>query len=316
MTTGAGTFLPGLTQAFISVDAENPVKTADFASACKAILPIFDHLGMPAVAGPDLRIPPKGSALQTATCLHAELMASFCDQGACSGLRRESWKGRCTPAVGSANEPSALQHRNAAQLGEHCDVFIGLQRKSLESVQDKYPTLHDVVKADKEVSAPSSHPSRQWLFTRTTYQMLTCQTVQANCVTKKNSCSRNLFRLCHGVLFISELLKYMYKDKAMPLRSACGQAYDNTLAAAHSWMVKNAIRTSMYMLPTREQFLNSIKETGGHRLHMLLWPDGLSAAELALLAAGICCMSVQSLFAPLRSSVSRTVLKKQHVRRG
>ena len=70
------------------------------------------------------------------------------------------------------------------------------------------------------------------------------------------------------MLFISELLKFMYKDKAMPLRNACGQAYDNTLASAHSWMVKNAIRTSMYMLPTREQFLNSIKETG-KPLHLL-----------------------------------------------
>ena len=63
----------------------------------------------------------------------------------------------------------------------------------------------------------------------------------------------------------------LYKDKAMPLRIACGQAYDNTLASAHSWMVKNAIRTSMYMLPTREQFLNSIKETGGHQSHVAQW---------------------------------------------
>lgn len=93
--------------------------------------------------------------------------------------------------------------------------------------------------------------------------------MQAGHVTKKNSCSRNLFRLCHGVLFISELLKFMYKDKAMLLRTACAEAYNNTLASAHSWMVKNAIRTSMYMLPTREQFLTSIKETGKHLLHRL-----------------------------------------------
>ena len=44
-TAHGGTFLPGLTRAFSEVDAENPVKTADFAKACLAILPIFDHLG-------------------------------------------------------------------------------------------------------------------------------------------------------------------------------------------------------------------------------------------------------------------------------
>ena len=88
------------------------------------------------------------------------------------------------------------------------------------------------------------------------------RTPQAGTVTKKNSCSRNLFRLCHGVLFISELLKYMYKDQQMTLKTACGEAYTNTLASAHSYMVKTAVRTSMYMLPTREHFLKSIHETG------------------------------------------------------
>ena len=89
---------------------------------------------------------------------------------------------------------------------------------------------------------------------------------QAGTVTKKNSCSRNLFRLCHGVLFISELLKYLYKDHNMQLKAACGEAYTNTLASAHSYMVKTAVRASMYMLPTREQFLKSIHETGAHCL--------------------------------------------------
>ena len=43
--SGQPTFLPSLTKAFASVDAEDPVKTADFATACQSILPIFDHLG-------------------------------------------------------------------------------------------------------------------------------------------------------------------------------------------------------------------------------------------------------------------------------
>lgn len=74
------------------------------------------------------------------------------------------------------------------------------------------------------------------------------------------------------MLFISELLKYMYKDHNMQLRTACGEAYNNTLASAHSYMVKTAVRASMYMLPTREQFLKSIHETGepGHHCTLAL----------------------------------------------
>ena len=40
-------FLPNLTKSFKGLDAEERVLTADFAAACQAILPIFDHLGAP-----------------------------------------------------------------------------------------------------------------------------------------------------------------------------------------------------------------------------------------------------------------------------
>ena len=100
MTTDGGTFLPGLTQAFTSVDAENPVKTADFTSACKAILPIFDHLGTPAVACPGSNIPPKGQRFKEATRLHAELMASFLQPGSVFGFAKGELEGKVHPRCG------------------------------------------------------------------------------------------------------------------------------------------------------------------------------------------------------------------------
>ena len=39
------TFLPRLARSFKSIDYETQVATRDFATACEAILPIFDHLG-------------------------------------------------------------------------------------------------------------------------------------------------------------------------------------------------------------------------------------------------------------------------------
>jgi hypothetical protein len=46
------------------------------------------------------------------------------------------------------------------------------------------------------------------------------------------------------------------------LRQAAAEAYDATLSNMHGYMVRMAIKTSMYMLPNRDQFLASINETG------------------------------------------------------
>ena len=95
--------------------------------------------------------------------------------------------------------------------------------------------------------------------------------MQRNTVTKKNSESRNLFRLLNGVLFIARMLQNLVKDKSCLLRTACNDAYSEVLASMHSYLVRTAVRGSMYMLPSREQFLASIKETGGQ------WPQAIPA---------------------------------------
>lgn len=81
-------------------------------------------------------------------------------------------------------------------------------------------------------------------------------------MTTKNSESRNLFRLLNGVLFIARLLQNLVKDKACTLRTACNDAYTDVLASMHSYFVRSAVRASMYMLPTRETFLQNVNETG------------------------------------------------------
>ena len=95
-------------------------------------------------------------------------------------------------------------------------------------------------------------------------------TLQKGTVTKKNSESRNLFRLLNGVLFIARMLEKLVKEKSCPLRTACNDAYSEVLASMHSYLVRSAVRASMYMLPTREQFLASIKETGGDLYEAIL----------------------------------------------
>ena len=87
-------------------------------------------------------------------------------------------------------------------------------------------------------------------------------TVQAGTVTVKNSCSRNLHRLLSSISFISQLLQNLAADNACTLHTAAANAYGNTMASVHNFFVRTAVKTSMYTLPTRAGFLQSIGETG------------------------------------------------------
>jgi hypothetical protein len=107
------------------------------------------------------------------------------------------------------------------------------KKESLVRVKDQLVTLDKVVDAD----------------------------AKAGKLTTKNSCARNLFRLLSGISFISKLLQNMANDRQKPLRQAAAEAYDATLSNMHGYMVRMAIKTSMYMLPNRDHFLASINET-------------------------------------------------------
>ncbi|KAK9839691.1 hypothetical protein WJX81_006404 [Elliptochloris bilobata] len=107
------------------------------------------------------------------------------------------------------------------------------KRATLVSVQESLRTLDEVVKAD----------------------------VKAGTVTTKNSGARNLSRLLSGVAFIAGLLQRLAADPAVSLREAANEAYSSTLAPIHTYLVRAAIRASMFLLPDRTAFLKSIGES-------------------------------------------------------
>ncbi|KDD75016.1 hypothetical protein H632_c923p1 [Helicosporidium sp. ATCC 50920] len=45
MTEGGSSLLPQLTQSFVELGRQCPIKTQDFTDACGAVIPIFDHIG-------------------------------------------------------------------------------------------------------------------------------------------------------------------------------------------------------------------------------------------------------------------------------
>ncbi|CAL8471934.1 g11476 [Coccomyxa elongata] len=110
---------------------------------------------------------------------------------------------------------------------------MNTKRESLVKIQDNLPTLTEVVEQDKKT----------------------------NTVTKKNSCARNLHRLLSAVSFVANLLQNLAKDSSVTLHQAASDAYDATLAPVHTYFVRMAVKTSMYLLPDRATFIASIGET-------------------------------------------------------
>lgn len=83
--------------------------------------------------------------------------------------------------------------------------------------------------------------------------------MQDGTVTVKNSPARNLHRLIGTVSFISAIFKHLQAGKS--LKDAVSDAYDETLAQLHSWVVRTGIKTGMLGLPSRDAFFTSIGET-------------------------------------------------------
>ncbi|KAK9824662.1 hypothetical protein WJX72_012151 [[Myrmecia] bisecta] len=110
---------------------------------------------------------------------------------------------------------------------------LATKRESIKSVAPRLKTLDEVVAAD----------------------------VKANTVTVKNSASRNLHRLVSAIGFIQTLLANLASDPSVTLRGAASDAYNATMAPIHSYLVRKAVQASMFTLPSRDHFLQSIGET-------------------------------------------------------
>ena len=78
---------------------------------------------------------------------------------------------------------------------------------------------------------------------------------------RKNSPARNVHRLMGTLAFISAIFENLAKGQA--LKDAVSEAYDRTLAALHTWVVRAGIKAGLVALPTREAFFTAIGETGG-----------------------------------------------------
>lgn len=86
--------------------------------------------------------------------------------------------------------------------------------------------------------------------------------VENGTVRSPGSLSRNLRRVRQGLDLIRVLFQNFLSTDACSLREAASMAYTKVCAPYHSWAVRTAVSAGMYSLPTREQLLLKLNETG------------------------------------------------------
>ncbi|KAH7840666.1 hypothetical protein Vadar_019919 [Vaccinium darrowii] len=115
-----------------------------------------------------------------------------------------------------------------------------------------------------------------------TLQIMIDQEVEANCVRKAGSHTRNLLRVKRGLDMVRVLFEQIIatefwlmsldtglkehiaasKPYGNSLKNAASTAYAQALAPYHGWAIRKAVAAGMYALPTKAQLLKRLNEDG------------------------------------------------------
>lgn len=87
--------------------------------------------------------------------------------------------------------------------------------------------------------------------------------VEKKTVKTPGSYSRNLRRVRQGLDLIRAIFEqFLVTDEYYSLKDAATKAYTQVCAPFHSWAVRTAVYAGMCTLPTRDQLLLRLNETG------------------------------------------------------
>ena len=79
---------------------------------------------------------------------------------------------------------------------------------------------------------------------------------------KKASGSRTLLRLHRALEFTSRLMHDLKAaEEHEKMSHITKEAYDDTLAKHHPWLIRKGVHVAVYTLPTRKQFLEKVKHS-------------------------------------------------------
>ncbi|KAG4998610.1 hypothetical protein JHK85_030049 [Glycine max] len=86
--------------------------------------------------------------------------------------------------------------------------------------------------------------------------------VASDTVKTSGSFSRNLRRVRQGLDLVRAIFEQLLSTDDSSLKEVASTAYGQVCAPYHTWAVKTAVYAGMYTLPTRDQLLMKLNETG------------------------------------------------------
>ncbi|KAK1313182.1 hypothetical protein QJS10_CPA06g02199 [Acorus calamus] len=147
----------------------------------------------------------------------------------------------------------SLKESNLLRLGPFSDscslvsVLFGCLGFAFKFAELEYVAkVHDLLEASK---------------TYETLSDILDHDVEHDTVRKPGSHSRNLRRVRLGLDLIKALFEQFLSSNECSLKDAASTAYAQVCAPYHTWVIRKAVGTGMYALPTREQLLLKLNET-------------------------------------------------------
>ncbi|PIN13704.1 hypothetical protein CDL12_13673 [Handroanthus impetiginosus] len=84
--------------------------------------------------------------------------------------------------------------------------------------------------------------------------------IEANCVRRAGSHTRNLLRVKRGIDMVKVLFEHILSSEGNSLKDAASKSYAQVFAPYHGWAIRKAVGAGMYALPTKAQLLSKLKE--------------------------------------------------------
>ncbi|KAG7569164.1 Glycolipid transfer protein superfamily [Arabidopsis thaliana x Arabidopsis arenosa] len=125
----------------------------------------------------------------------------------------------------------------------------------------KFAEMDYVAKVDDLVRASSSI---------STLVVMMEKDIEADCVRKAGSHTRNLLRVKRGLDMVKVLFEQIIASEGdNSLKDPATKSYAQVFAPHHGWAIRKAVSLGMYALPTRAHLLNMLKEDeAAAKIHM------------------------------------------------
>jgi len=104
------------------------------------------------------------------------------------------------------------------------------------------------------------HDLREAAKSLGTLQIMIDRDVEANCVRKAGSHTRNLLRVKRGLDMVRVLFEQIIATEGNSLKNPASTAYAQVFAPYHGWAIRKAVAAGMYALPTKAQLLKKLNE--------------------------------------------------------